>query len=234
MELHTVFFNNVPTDLQIHTETDTISNYIRKWNCFYEHYFLNYIYKNHKTQNVIIDIGANIGNHSSFFARHLDYTHIHAFEPFPKNIQLASENLAAYKDRVTLHPFAISDCESLQILYNSESNNHGGYSLEQLSDGRSFPVMDMIQTRTLDSYNFENVTLIKIDVEGHENSVLRGAQDTLRRCKPVIFLENGYHYHKHVHPDPEPHAQFLIPLGFKKVASNVVESSMDVWMPIEA
>lgn len=234
MDSHTVFYNNQPTALHIHAGSDTISNYVRKWSCFYEHWFLDYLFKNHRIQNVIVDIGANIGNHSLFFATHLESTHIHAFEPFPKNIQVASQNLLAYKDRVTLHPYALSDSESLQKLYNSESNNHGGYSLEQLSDGRSFPVMDIIPTRTLDSYNIHDVTLVKIDVEGHENAVLRGAQETLRRCKPIVILENGHYYHSHVHPDPEPHAPLLEALGFKKVASNIVESSMDVWAPTQS
>jgi FkbM family methyltransferase len=234
MEPHTVFYNNQPTTLQIHTGPDTISDSVRKWSCFYEHWFLDYIYKNHKDQNVIVDVGANIGNHSLFFATHLNYKHIHSFEPFPKNIHCATENLSAFKERVTLHPYALSNKTGIVQLYNSEEHNHGGYSLEQLSDGRSFPVLDTIPTRTLDSYNFVNVTLMKIDVEGHEAAVLQGAQETLKRCKPLVILENNYYYHPHVHPDPEPHAHLLEPLGFKKIAANVVESSMDVWAPTES
>ncbi len=231
MQSHTVFYNDKPTTLHIHAGPDTISDYVRKWNCFYEHWFLDYIYKNHKDQNVIVDVGANIGNHSLFFATHLNYKHIHAFEPFPKNIHIATENLSAFKDRVTLHPHALSNKAGIVQLYNSEQNNHGGYSLEQLSDGRSFPVMDTIPTRTLDSLQLTDVSLLKIDVEGHECAVLEGAVGTIKRCKPVVILENNYYYHSHVHPDPEPHAHLLEPLGYKKLKSNVVESSMDVWGP---
>jgi FkbM family methyltransferase len=233
MESHTVYYNNRPTQIQIHSCSDTISNYIKKWNVFYEHYFLDYVYKHHKDQNVIVDVGANIGNHSLFFATHLNYKHIHAFEPFPKNIELATQNLSAHREFVTLHPYALSNNTGNVRLYNSEENNHGGYSVEQLRDGRSFPVLDAIPTRTLDSYNFENVTLIKIDVEGHECAVLEGAMDTLRRCKPIVILENNHYYHPHVHPDPKPHAHLLEPLGYQIKVANVVNSSMDVWVPVD-
>lgn len=227
-----MYYNNHPTRIQIHADSDTISDYIRRWNAFYEHYFLDYLYKHHKDQNVIVDIGANIGNHSLFFATHLNSKHIHAFEPIPKNIQLAAENLSAHKERVTLHTCALSNKTGTVQMYNSEQHNHGGYSLEQLCDGRSFPVCDAIPTRTLDSYRFEHVTLVKIDVEGHECAVLEGATDTLRRCKPIVILENSYYYHAHVYPDPEPHAHVLEPLGYKKAASNIVDSGMDVWVPV--
>ena len=46
-----------------------------------------------------------------------------------------------------------------------------------------------VDTRTLDSYGFSNVGLIKVDVEGHENSVLRGAWDTLQRNRCSLLVE---------------------------------------------
>lgn len=45
------------------------------------------------------------------------------------------------------------------------------------------------ELRTLDSYGFDDVAFIKIDVEGHEEAVLAGAEETLRRCKPVLLIE---------------------------------------------
>ena len=46
-----------------------------------------------------------------------------------------------------------------------------------------------VELRTLDSYGFEDVAFIKIDVEGHEEAVLAGAGDTLVRAKPVLLIE---------------------------------------------
>lgn len=46
-----------------------------------------------------------------------------------------------------------------------------------------------VDVRTLDSFEFTNIGFIKIDVEGHELSVLRGAEQTIRSSKPVLLVE---------------------------------------------
>ena len=46
-----------------------------------------------------------------------------------------------------------------------------------------------VTVKTLDSFNYENVGLIKLDVEGFEEFVLRGGEETIGRCKPIIYLE---------------------------------------------
>ena len=48
---------------------------------------------------------------------------------------------------------------------------------------------EQAELRTLDSFGFENVSLIKIDVEGHENQVLAGAANLIRASKPAILIE---------------------------------------------
>ncbi len=51
------------------------------------------------------------------------------------------------------------------------------------------PEKEIVEVKTLDSYNFEDVDIIKIDVEGHEHSVLLGAKDTILKNKPLIQIE---------------------------------------------
>jgi hypothetical protein len=46
-----------------------------------------------------------------------------------------------------------------------------------------------VQVETIDSYLFQDVGFIKIDVEGYEKFVLEGAVDTIKRCRPTIQLE---------------------------------------------
>ena len=48
---------------------------------------------------------------------------------------------------------------------------------------------ETIQVKTLDSYNFKNVDIIKMDVEGYELFALEGARETIERCLPVVQLE---------------------------------------------
>jgi len=74
------------------------------------------------------------------------------------------------------------------VLYNSELNNNGGFSLHP--QPHSFVVYDKIDVTTLDSYKLKNISMIKIDVEGHEEEVLKGAVDTIKKNHPIIFVEN--------------------------------------------
>ncbi|MCC6953441.1 MAG: FkbM family methyltransferase, partial [Deltaproteobacteria bacterium] len=65
-----------------------------------------------------------------------------------------------------------------------------------------------VAVRTLDSYDFNDLTLLKIDVEIHYMEVLRGALATLQRCRPVLIVEGNY---DEIFP-------FLAPLGYAIVA----------------
>ena len=47
----------------------------------------------------------------------------------------------------------------------------------------------IVDVKTLDTYAFDDVNLIKIDVEGHEQSVILGAIETLRKCSPILVVE---------------------------------------------
>ena len=60
-------------------------------------------------------------------------------------------------------------------------------SIAQDFDGatRDFPV----QSITIDSENFDNVGFLKVDVEQHEREVLRGALQTIQRCRPMVMIE---------------------------------------------
>ena len=49
----------------------------------------------------------------------------------------------------------------------------------------------IVQQKTLDSYNFKTVDLIKIDVEGHEFRVLKGGENTIKKYSPIIIIEDN-------------------------------------------
>jgi len=115
------------------------------------------------------------------------------------------------------------------VLYNSEQNNFGGFSLDKQE--KSFEVVKEIDVVKLDNFNFTDITLIKIDVENHENQVLIGAKQTILNNKPIIVLENSYYYFSNLFPNPNPHKVILEELGYTRIYSNVCESSMDIWAP---
>lgn len=230
MEKHYINYNNDVTDIYLHVNpTDYISNMIKYYKNFYEHELLTFLKNNFNNQKNIIDIGANIGNHSLFFSKYMNCNNVYSFEPFDKNIAVFKCNLSNYKDKCTLFENALSDKDGKMILYNSEKENFGGLSLHK--QDKSFLVYDEIDVVKLDNFNFTDVSLIKIDVENHENEVLKGGKQTILKNKPIIVLENSYYFFSNIFPDPEPHKVIFEELGYTKIHSNVCQSAMDIWAP---
>lgn len=230
MDKITINYNDDDVDMYVYSDnTDYVSRIIRFYNNFYEHELLSFLQTNFNNQTNIIDVGANIGNHSLFFAKYINCNKIFAFEPFVKNIELFKNNLSNYADKCILFEQALSDKDCKMNLYNTEQNNFGGFSLHK--QDVSFEVVTELDVVKLDNYNFTDVTLIKIDVENHENEVLMGSKKTILNNKPIIVLENSYHYFSNLFPDPNPHAKILEEFGYTKIHSNVCNSAMDIWAP---
>jgi FkbM family methyltransferase len=106
---------------------------------------------------------------------------VYAFEPIP---QLAAYLRRASPKRVRVVECALSDKEGLANLY--VPSNWGEASLRKPHQGAAVLGVPM---KTLDSFELRNVGLMKIDVEGHELAVLRGARDTIRTSRPIVFVE---------------------------------------------
>jgi len=138
-----------------------------------------------KNQNSI-DIGANLGLFTFFMSR--ASKHVFAFEPNPYPL----ENLKDLVDsNVTILPIALGNNDGpveIKIPHHRKGWSSNGASLasKEINDGKILH----IQCRKLDSLNIENIGLIKIDVEGFEIEVIRGAKDTILKNKPVMIIEN--------------------------------------------
>ena len=136
-----------------------------------------------------IDVGANEGLYSYVLAKLFD--RVEAFEPN----QAASADLQDYGcPKINLHRVALSRSEGERTLHvpilAHGVVNLGWGSLERETLPPSENVTtQIVQTRILDSYGFQDVVFIKIDVEGHELQVLEGAIETIARCRPVILVE---------------------------------------------
>ncbi len=158
----------------------------------YEHYIFDYIRDNIYTKGrTIIDIGANFGFHTLEFADLVGDGKVISFEP-QKLIyyQLCGNIILNGYDNITAYNVALSDehnylkMENLQ--YNStETINIGNAHLDAYYDSG----YNEVEVRPLDSYEFDSVSVIKIDVQGYEPRVLNGAIETIKRHKPVIFIE---------------------------------------------
>jgi FkbM family methyltransferase len=224
-------YGETTTQILIHNFNEIVSNNMAITNNFFEIKFLDYIAKNYKNQKGILDIGANIGNHSLFFAKFLNCEMVYSFEPFPTNIVLLKENLVNFRHKSKIYEIALSNKEGTLPLYNSQADNFGGFSLHSYSNGTSFIINPSVNVITLDSLNLDNISMIKIDVENHENEVLEGAKQTILRNKPIIFIENLFHGFPNVCPDPNPHKKIFNELNYVKKESNILGSYMDLWIP---
>ncbi len=126
----------------------------------------------------IIDIGAWWGPWSLFWQPHAEKLEI--FEPNKKILPMLEHNISIYKN-CKLYKTALGESKgTVSMSYDTHSGtNH----VTDLSGD--------IQIHTLDSYNFTEVDIIKIDVEGYEIPVLKGAEQTITTNRPIIQVEGN-------------------------------------------
>lgn len=185
MQKHVFDFLGRRIELWTHAEPDLLARAIRGHRTFYEIDVLMKCREIHLPGTTILDIGANIGNHAVFFAAILD-ARVHAFEPFPPNQELLELNVAAnsLEDRVTIHRCALGEQVTTGATSLGLPNNLGTVSV-------SVGAGD-VPVHTIDSLRLaEPVGLLKVDVEGAECAVLRGAAALIRRWLPDIMVEAG-------------------------------------------
>jgi len=167
--------------LTLHGEKDQLSNRIASDEDYFEKDILLYLEKNYPVHNVILDVGANIGNHTLFFATHLRYNKIIAFEPIPENYKLLALNTYEL-DNVSIRRVAIGDGD-LDIMMRADPENMGACEVTPTGDIK-------VEQIKLDDLLVDPVTLIKIDVEWYEPFVLLGAKYLLETDKPLILIED--------------------------------------------
>jgi len=133
-----------------------------------------------------VDIGAYMGDYAFHMLRYSE--HCHVFEPRQKAIQKIRERLEGTSLPLTLHKVALSDSGgemSLRIPQCAgRSTLETSNPLENLDEYRT-----TVPVRCLDDYELGEVGCIKIDVEGHEEAVIRGGIDTIRRDRPSLIIE---------------------------------------------
>lgn len=137
-----------------------------------------------KKGGVAIDIGANMGLYSYALSKICDT--VEAFEPNPRNLSI----LRAYgASNIKVHDAALSSENGTGELNIPTENDVELHGLASLSN--KFPSQNIIQVNLekLDKYNFNNVSFIKIDVEGHELDVIKGAKFTIKMNRPIILVE---------------------------------------------
>lgn len=141
-----------------------------------------------KKGDTVLDIGANIGLMTIPFSKMVGSNgKIYSFEPQSKIYYILCSNIVINNlNNVESRNLAVGDSNEFLYLSNidySKSNNFGGISLSNNGEIK-------IPQIKLDDVPFEKLNLLKIDVEGMELKVLNGAQKTLNKHRPIMYIEN--------------------------------------------
>lgn len=133
--------------------------------------------------NLAIDVGAHFGMNSMAYSRL--FKSVVSFEPHPGLYRQALKHFRLNKiSNVELHNFALGNRKARLKIFTPPEND--GRS-RLVADSASSPSVDV---RRLDTFELEP-DFIKIDVEGFEAKVLKGAVKTLSRSRPVVLVETN-------------------------------------------
>lgn len=181
---------------------DHIGKYLLQNGVFYEAELLHALKRVLRPGDIVVDVGANIGNHTVFFAGVLKCKVV-AVEPVPLIAEILRSNVSRNQltDLVSVHQVALGREDALAEIAKFDEKNYGGTSLRVRVDGD-------VEVQRLDAIVSDTVGLIKIDAEGMDYAVLLGAQEVLERDMPVVVIEA-------MTPDAVANIEsLLIPLGY--------------------
>ncbi|MGH9487382.1 MAG: FkbM family methyltransferase [Terriglobales bacterium] len=132
---------------------------------------------------VVVDIGANIGYYTLLCSRCVGPGgHVYAFEPTPANIEQLTENLRLNPFATNVTVRACAAGEAARRLQLIESAGDSGQNYMSLAEGGT-------EVIAIDSLQLPRLDFLKMDTEGFEPYVLRGAAATIARCRPVLLVE---------------------------------------------
>jgi FkbM family methyltransferase len=184
-EIRMVTIKGVP--MQIFEAPECISDDIVKYNNFWEYELFNKWYSYFPKDGLMIDIGANIGNHCLQFKQTFPDLSIWAFELHPENYKLLKANVKAYND-VYAFNVGIGSRTSVISFDDGHYSNSGVVKMD--SDGKNKNIIIALDDILDCDEQKKPITFIKLDVEGHELSALQGMRKTLLKYNPLIWIED--------------------------------------------
>ena len=143
-----------------------------------------------KADSTVLDVGANIGWTVLNMANIARQGKVLGFEPDPYNFERCSQNMLLndFKNG-SAYPLGLGNENRAMNIEIRTISNRGG---NRIAPGRSGDTR-MVEVVRLDDFSLAlelpKIDLIKIDVEGYELNVLRGAERLLKKHKPILFLE---------------------------------------------
>lgn len=144
--------------------------------------------------SIFVDIGANIGLYTKYLSPFTKQ--VKAFEPVPFTFEMLSKNVRKFAlKNVVLNQIAISSTDgeaTIEVPIQGGARNYYRATLEQGNSDSSSEMKIKVPTKTIDSLflnRIDEISFIKVDVEGHELSVLKGADDFLKTSDCAWLIE---------------------------------------------
>lgn len=143
----------------------------------------------------VVDVGANVGQFAVASAKLFPGARVHSFEPVPECTEELRQNVSGLAN-VTVYPLALGGGEGeLQFYVNSHSHSSSALPLAeahrdafpQAREERAIEVEVSTLDRVFDGVGMERPVLVKLDVQGYQARVLRGAEETLQRVDYVVL-----------------------------------------------
>ena len=138
----------------------------------------------------VIDVGANIGHYTKKLSELVGRSgRVIAFEPIPDTFELLAANMARLaNNNVSLFNVAASDSSSIQgMALPKFDTGLDNYFMAKIT--KSNPSLEIL-CLSIDSLNLpQSISLVKIDAEGHDISVLKGMESILRKDHPILIVE---------------------------------------------
>jgi len=207
---------------EIDEEDCYIRNHMSSGHVFESHIINGTLKPYIEKSKYIIDAGANIGCHGISYAHFNPDATVWSFEPQKNLYEILSRNVARNGLGSRVHVFnkglghkTMSVSLASLDTVRDDAPHQQGWNKGGIGIGEGGEMMDVV---TVDSLNLPGLDFMKIDVEGAEGLVIKGAANTIKKYKPVIFFE---HNEQRIDPKlvgldgvPTPFVE-LVKLGYK-------------------
>ena len=194
-------------------KTDLIQKEIANTKNFYEVEILNTIFKQASfytlKKGIFLDIGSNIGNHTLYCFSNDLIQFAYCFEPVQDTFQILQKNISInnLQNKVKLFNVGVGESQGKAQIKSYNINNTGSSQLKISSEG-NIPII------SIDDIKFEqDISFVKIDVEGFELNVIKGMLNTIKTHKPTIFIEIRNQFFNEIN-------KYLQDIGYKYIKIN--------------
>lgn len=205
-----------------YSTSDWIYTSIENTKTFYEADLLKYIrFALRNRDGCILDVGANIGNHSVFFGMFMK-NKIVSFEPNPSVFKILETNLLANNIEFKAYNIGLGADDgrfAIDDEHEGAKNNIGAARLDENVNGEAI-VRRLDDLAEKINFKDEGILAIKVDIEGMEPEMLRGGASTLKKYKPDLFIEISNEQMMH------EITGILLPLGYKRLYAH---AATPVW-----